>query len=85
MFVKLLRAGIININRGTYSTKFVPQTAIISSNYRYNNINQKRFYKNFGHKPKKEPLISRIWYCFMAVIFFSPLIDFKWYVQKYVS
>lgn len=39
---------------------------------------QKRYYKNFGHKQQKEPMSSKLWYMFLMAGFILPQIDYKW-------
>ena len=42
---------------------------------------QKRHYKNFGHKPDKVALFTKIWYsAIFAGLLFS-VVDYRWYVE----
>lgn len=78
MFLRLLKASI-NINRA-YSTKLIPHRAIVNSHqiFVYNSSEQRRYYKNFGHKPLKEPWITRLWYGVLITAFIGSVLDYKW-------
>jgi Ca2+-binding EF-hand superfamily protein len=39
---------------------------------------QKRYYKNFGHKPEKTPTFTKIWYTFIITTLILSAIDHRW-------
>ncbi|CAG9854723.1 unnamed protein product [Phyllotreta striolata] len=39
---------------------------------------QKRYYKDFGHKREKEPMASKLWYSFLLIMFIIPVVDWDW-------
>jgi hypothetical protein len=41
---------------------------------------QKRYYKNFGHKPEKTPTFTKIWYTFIITTLILSAIDHRWYI-----
>lgn len=43
-----------------------------------NIINDRRYYKNFSHKPKDAPLATKIWYTIVFSGFIFTLLDYKW-------
>ncbi|XP_044266646.1 calcium uptake protein 1 homolog, mitochondrial isoform X2 [Tribolium madens] len=43
-----------------------------------NPVQQKRFYKNFGHKPKKTPPFTKFWYGLVFGLFILVSIDYRW-------
>ncbi|XP_018578202.1 calcium uptake protein 1 homolog, mitochondrial isoform X3 [Anoplophora glabripennis] len=77
-FLKITRLGIIGTRYYSSTLKNVPSVLAlkVQSNY-----DHKRSYKNFGHKPEKEPLVSKLWYSFLLVMFILPSINYKWVKQ----
>lgn len=59
-------------------------TQILAINYNANTTH-KRHYKNFGHKPEKEPPLSKRWYSLLIVLAILPFIDYKWQVKQFYS
>ncbi|XP_028131561.1 calcium uptake protein 1 homolog, mitochondrial isoform X4 [Diabrotica virgifera virgifera] len=45
---------------------------------------QKRYYKDFGHKREKEPTITKIYYTFLFTMCLIPMIDWVW-LKKLLS
>lgn len=37
---------------------------------------QKRYYKNFGHKPDKVPLVTKLWYTFVLCGVIFPALNY---------
>ncbi|XP_060517895.1 calcium uptake protein 1 homolog, mitochondrial isoform X3 [Cylas formicarius] len=48
------------------------------------NQEQRRHYKNFGHKEEPTPTLSKLWYSFLGIVFTASLIDYRW-VSRYFS
>jgi hypothetical protein len=41
------------------------------------NKQQRRHFKDFGHKPQPEPIYSKLWYTFVVFIFIGSAVDWK--------
>jgi hypothetical protein len=41
------------------------------------NKQQRRHFKNFGHKKQQEPLFTRLWYSFVVLTFVGCAVDWK--------
>lgn len=55
-----------------------PQILVISftnNNYDYE---QKRYYKNFGHKRQKETGFQKVFYTFLTIGGIACLLDYRW-------
>ncbi|XP_069705238.1 calcium uptake protein 1 homolog, mitochondrial isoform X2 [Periplaneta americana] len=55
-----------------------------SSEGKYHGYNsqQKRNFKNFGHKPQRQPLFTTIWYTVIVVLFVGSALDWKSILDK---
>ncbi|CAH0557918.1 unnamed protein product [Brassicogethes aeneus] len=75
MLTKIVRLGIVatKYQKPTESKYLVPILAV-QNNRQY----QWREYKNFGHKTKKEPKISRAYYTFLFLGVLGCSLDYKW-------
>ncbi|CAH1105263.1 unnamed protein product [Psylliodes chrysocephalus] len=57
--------------------KFVARTDVFQ-------YDQRRYFKDFGHKRQKEATISKLWYSFLFMMFIIPAVDWDW-VRKVMS
>lgn len=82
MLIRLLKVGTSVNTSKLYYTKLLNKPLLtahcIECNY---NNDQRRYYKNFGYKPEKTPLISKIFYTLVFSMFMLPLLDYKWYMK----
>lgn len=76
MLSKLLK--ISTVSGRFYYNKVQYVRPILAVRYT-DDFNQKRYYKNFGHKSEKEPLFSKLWYTFLFLALGLPLINYEWY------
>lgn len=75
-FLQIIRLG--KIGTRYYSTPFKNAPPILALKVEQNYHNHKRNYKNFGHKPDKEPTFSKLYYTFIALMFILPSVNYKW-------
>lgn len=45
------------------------------------NKQQRRNFKNFGHKPQPEPMFTKLWYSFIVLTFVGCAVDWKGWVE----
>ncbi|KAJ8955566.1 hypothetical protein NQ318_001396 [Aromia moschata] len=75
--LRIIRVGLIGTRY--YSTAFRNTPRVLPLKFTQYNYDNKRHYKNFGHKPDKDPTITKVWCSFLLVMFILPFIDYKWY------
>lgn len=80
MFLKTLKLGVIASRLYTYRiSHFRPLLTLqYNQNYNYKYYEQKRNYKNFGHKPDPAPRHTKYWYSVLVVLFILPWFDYNW-------
>ncbi|XP_973328.1 calcium uptake protein 1 homolog, mitochondrial isoform X1 [Tribolium castaneum] len=80
MFARLVQFGVrshnlshFNYLKPTNCLKLAPITHCDPTP-----VQQKRFYKNFGHKPKKTPTVTKLWYGLIFGLMFLATVDYRW-------
>jgi len=86
MLFKVLKLGITASRIYSYRISHCrPALSLqLKNNYNYN-YDQKRNYKNFGHKPDPVPTFTKYWYSFLLIAFVLPWLDYKWISSKVFS
>ncbi|KAG5871889.1 hypothetical protein JTB14_033122 [Gonioctena quinquepunctata] len=80
-YFRIIRPGIAVYKCYTTTIFRNNYPGVIALQVKDYNHEQKRYYKNFGHKREKEATFSKIWYSFLLVMFIAPAINYKWFKQ----
>lgn len=77
---RVVRLGLQSNSRLCNVTKRTNYPMLILVYNRNDIINYipNRNYKNFGHKPDKTPLFSKLYYGFLTVLVLVPVVCHKW-------
>lgn len=87
MFARILKSTVINQNNyKLHRLRIVSNYPFQITQYQCDSNGNKqngwyRYYKNLGHKPRKLPLITKLWCSFILTGFVLSLVDYKWYVM----
>ncbi|CAH1963751.1 unnamed protein product [Acanthoscelides obtectus] len=76
-YIKIIHVGLLRSSKLYPAVRNRPVYVCLHPNC-YNNNEQKRYYKNFGHKADKAPMVSKIWFTLLTVLFIAPTINYKW-------
>lgn len=77
MLVEILKLGAVASR--CYAYKVNTYRPLLALQYHHNyNHDQRRNYKNFGHKPDPIPKFTKYWHSCLIILFIIPWLDHKW-------